>query len=60
MLHQLNMRASVALLRNPEAERRAKELAEAPTVKTEEQLKKEAAHINRHDDQVTVSERLEA
>jgi hypothetical protein len=35
------MRASVALLRDPEAERRAKELAEAPTVKTEEQVKRE-------------------
>jgi hypothetical protein len=36
------MRASVALLRDPEAERRAKELAEAPTVKTEEQAKRDA------------------
>ena len=35
------MRMSVALLRNPEAEQRAKEKAEAPTVKTEEQVKKE-------------------
>ncbi len=35
------MRMSVALLRNPEAEQRAKEKAEAPTVKTEEQIKKE-------------------
>lgn len=33
------MRLSVALLRDPEAERRAKERAEAPTVKTEEQHK---------------------
>ncbi|KPM43598.1 hypothetical protein AK830_g2924 [Neonectria ditissima] len=41
-IHQLNMKLSVALLRNPEAERRAKERAEAPTVKTEEQLKREA------------------
>lgn len=32
---------SVALLRNPEAERRAKEKAEAPTVKTEEQQKRD-------------------
>ncbi|KAG5965658.1 hypothetical protein E4U58_002757 [Claviceps cyperi] len=38
-IHQLNMRLSVALLRDPEAERRAKERAEAPTVKTEEQHK---------------------
>lgn len=35
------MRLSVALLRDPEAERRAKEKAEAPTVKTEEEHKKE-------------------
>lgn len=35
------MRLSVALLRNADAEQRAKEKAEAPTVKTEEQTKKE-------------------
>lgn len=40
-IHQLNMKMSVALLRNPDAERRAKERAEAPTVLTEEQLKRE-------------------
>ncbi|KAK4220235.1 hypothetical protein QBC37DRAFT_4194 [Rhypophila decipiens] len=40
-IHQLNMRASVALMRNTEAEIRAKEKAEAPTVKTEEQVRKE-------------------
>ncbi|KAL6920107.1 hypothetical protein ACHAPO_001030 [Fusarium lateritium] len=40
-MHQLNMRMSVALLRDPEAERRAKELAAAPTVKTEEQQKRD-------------------
>ncbi|KAH9909401.1 optic atrophy 3-like protein [Xylariomycetidae sp. FL2044] len=40
-IHQLNMRLSVALLRDPEAERRAKEKAEAPTVKTKEQVEKE-------------------
>ncbi|KAM0520176.1 hypothetical protein ACHAPE_003456 [Trichoderma viride] len=40
-IHQLNMKLSVALLRDPEAERRAREQAEAPTVKTEQQLKKE-------------------
>ncbi|KAF5537120.1 OPA3 [Fusarium napiforme] len=40
-MHQLNMRMSVALLRNPDAERRAKEKAEAPTVKTEEQQKRD-------------------
>ncbi|KZZ94762.1 OPA3 domain protein [Moelleriella libera RCEF 2490] len=42
-IHQLNMRLSVALLRDPEAERRAKERAEAPTVKTEEQHKRDEA-----------------
>ncbi|KAF7559674.1 hypothetical protein G7046_g4481 [Stylonectria norvegica] len=40
-IHQINMRLSVSLLRNPEAERRAREKAEAPTVKTEEQQKRE-------------------
>jgi septal ring factor EnvC (AmiA/AmiB activator) len=35
------MRLSVALLRDPDAERRAKEKAEAPTVKTEEQQKRD-------------------
>ncbi|QUC18735.1 uncharacterized protein UV8b_02976 [Ustilaginoidea virens] len=42
-MHQLNMRMSVALLRDLEAERRAKERAEAPTVKTEEQHKRDEA-----------------
>lgn len=37
------MRANVALLRDVDAERRAKERAEAPTVKTEEQIKREEA-----------------
>ena len=37
------MKLSVALLRDPEAERRAKERAEAPTVKTEEQHRREEA-----------------
>ncbi|KAK1752406.1 hypothetical protein QBC47DRAFT_453893 [Echria macrotheca] len=41
MIHQLNMRLSVALLRNPEAEQRAKEKAETPTVKTKEQIERE-------------------
>ncbi|KAM3451917.1 hypothetical protein MY3296_004923 [Beauveria thailandica] len=41
MMHQLNMRMSVALLRDVEAERRAKEKAEAPTVKTEAQTRRE-------------------
>ncbi|KAH7326481.1 optic atrophy 3-like protein [Stachybotrys elegans] len=40
-IHQLNMRMSVALLRDPEATRRAKEQAEAPTVKTEEQQRRD-------------------
>lgn len=35
------MRLSVALIRNPQAEARAKEKAEAPTVKTKEQIEKE-------------------
>lgn len=38
------MRMSVALLRNSEAEQRAKEKAEAPTVKTKEQIQKEEEH----------------
>ncbi|GKT41865.1 uncharacterized protein ColSpa_02046 [Colletotrichum spaethianum] len=42
-IHQLNMRLNVALLRNPNAEQRAKEKAEAPTVKTKEQVEKEEA-----------------
>ncbi|OHE97811.1 OPA3 family protein [Colletotrichum orchidophilum] len=42
-IHQLNMRLSVALLRNPDAEQRAKEKAEAATVKTKEQVEKEEA-----------------
>lgn len=44
MIHQLNMRMSVALLRNSEAQQRAKEKAEAPTVKTKEQVEKEEQH----------------
>jgi hypothetical protein len=40
-IHQLNMRMSVAVIRNKDAEQRAKEKAEAPVVKTEEQVKKE-------------------
>ena len=41
MIHQINMRTSVALMRNVDAEIRAKEKAEAPTVKTKEQVEKE-------------------
>jgi hypothetical protein len=41
MMHQLNMRLSVSLLRNIDAELRAKEKAEAPTVKTEDQVRRE-------------------
>ncbi|KAL1880192.1 hypothetical protein VTK73DRAFT_6223 [Phialemonium thermophilum] len=41
MIHQLNMRLSVALLRNPDAENKLKEKAETPTVKTKEQVEKE-------------------
>ncbi|KAI0125894.1 optic atrophy 3-like protein [Xylariales sp. AK1849] len=43
-IHQLNMRMSVALMRNPAAEARAKEAkekAEAPTVKTADQQRKD-------------------
>lgn len=40
---------SVALLRDPEAERRAKERAEAPTVKTEEQQKRDEAAKEKQD-----------
>lgn len=40
-IHQLTMRMSVASLRNVEAEMKAKDLAEAPTVKTKEQIEKE-------------------
>ncbi|POS78234.1 hypothetical protein DHEL01_v203371 [Diaporthe helianthi] len=40
-IHQLNMRLSVALLRDVDAERKAREKAEAPTVKTKEQVEKE-------------------
>ncbi|KAK7952168.1 uncharacterized protein PG986_007896 [Apiospora aurea] len=47
-IHQLNMRMSVALLRDPEAIARAKEKAEAPTVKTEEQIKKEEEFKAKH------------
>ena len=41
MIHQLNMRMSVAVLRDSEAELRAKEQAAAPTVKTKEQTERE-------------------
>jgi optic atrophy 3 protein len=41
MIHQLNMRLSVATMRDLEAERKAKEKAETPTVKTKEQAEKE-------------------
>lgn len=40
-MHQLNLRMRVTLLRDPAAERRAREKAEAPTVKTEAQMKAE-------------------
>ncbi|PHH71314.1 hypothetical protein CDD80_5360 [Ophiocordyceps camponoti-rufipedis] len=42
-MHQLNMKLSVAVLRDPEAERRAKEKADAPTAKTEEQHRRDEA-----------------
>ena len=43
------MRLSVALLRNVEAEMRAKEKAEAPTVKTKEQTEREQAQKEKKD-----------
>jgi optic atrophy 3 protein len=42
------MRMSVALLRNPEAEARAREKAEAPTVNTADQQKKEDEYKAKH------------
>lgn len=42
-MHQVNMRMAVTLLRDAAAERRAKEKAEAPTVKTEEQTRHDEA-----------------
>lgn len=44
------MRLSVALLRDVEAERRAKERAEAPTVKTEEQQRRDDEAATRDGD----------
>ncbi|KAK4230513.1 hypothetical protein QBC38DRAFT_29440 [Podospora fimiseda] len=41
VIHQINMRLSVATLRNSESVQKAKEKAETPTVKTEEQVKRE-------------------
>jgi optic atrophy 3 protein len=48
VIHQLNMKLSVALLRDPEKERRAKEKAEAPTVPTEEQVRKQQEAEKKH------------
>ncbi|KAG9247518.1 optic atrophy 3-like protein [Calycina marina] len=42
-LHQFNMRMQVTLLRDKAAEKRAREKTEAPTVKTEEQMKQDEA-----------------
>ncbi|KAI5866917.1 optic atrophy 3-like protein [Durotheca rogersii] len=57
-IHQLNMRLSVALLRDVEAEIRAKEKAEAPTVKTKEQTERDnemrAKHGAKHHDHSAV------
>ena len=47
-IHQLNMRLSVALLRNVEEEMRAKDLAEAPTVPTKEEVEKEKAKAGKN------------
>lgn len=43
------MRLSVASLRNVDAEMKAKDLAEAPTVKTKEQIEKEAQEAKKGD-----------
>ena len=42
-MHQINMRMAVTLLRDVAAEKRAREKAEAPTVKTQEQIRAEEA-----------------
>jgi cell division protein ZapA (FtsZ GTPase activity inhibitor) len=47
-MHQINMRMAVTLLRDQAAEKRAKERAEAPTVKTEEQMRADEAHKEKH------------
>jgi len=47
-MHQLNMRMAVTLLRDKAAEKRAKEKASAPTVKTEEQTRAEEAVKEKH------------
>ncbi|TAQ86047.1 hypothetical protein B7494_g5629 [Chlorociboria aeruginascens] len=47
-MHQINMRMAVTLLRDRAAERRAKEIAETPTVKTEEQMKADEAAKEKH------------
>lgn len=41
VIHQLNMRLSVAMLRNANAEQRAKEKTEGPTVKAAEEVRRE-------------------
>ena len=43
VMHQVNMRMAVTLLKDKVAEQRAKERAEAPTVKTEEQTRADEA-----------------
>ncbi|TLS25486.1 hypothetical protein PpBr36_07738 [Pyricularia pennisetigena] len=43
VMHQINMRLSVASMRNIQKELKAKDKAEAPTVKTKEQTEKEEA-----------------
>lgn len=55
-LHQWNMRIQVNLLRDKQAEKRAREKAETPTVKTKEQAKaEEAAKKAHHYNQQNVS-----
>ncbi|TGO64208.1 hypothetical protein BCON_0008g00550 [Botryotinia convoluta] len=55
-MHQWNMRIQVNLLRDKQAEKRAREKAETPTVKTEEQTKaEEAAKKAHHHNQENIS-----
>ncbi|KAM0329896.1 hypothetical protein ACHAQA_004061 [Verticillium albo-atrum] len=53
-IHQINMRLNVALIRNPSAEMRAKEKAEAPTVKTKEEIEKEEEKKRKKEEQARI------
>ncbi|KAG9229279.1 optic atrophy 3-like protein [Amylocarpus encephaloides] len=54
-MHQINMRMAVTLLRDAAAEKRAREKAKAPTVKTEEQMKLDEAHSKENKAQQSTS-----